>query len=103
MLMTALEEEVSDYIERNAQERSEDGHALVVRNGRARARKVTMGCGTMEVEAPLVNDKREVDGERQRFTSDILPPHMRRSPKVSEVLTVAVPPRFCRRTISSLR
>jgi len=86
MLMTALEEEVSDYIERNAQERSEDGHALVVRNGRARARKVTMGCGTMEVEAPRVNDKREVDGERQRFTSDILPPYMRRSPKVSEVL-----------------
>ena len=81
MLMTALEEEVSDYIERNAQERSEDGHALVVRNGRARARKVTM-----EVEAPRVNDKREVDGERQRFTSDILPPYMRRSPKVSEVL-----------------
>lgn len=86
MLMTALEEEVSDDIERNAQERSEDGHALVVRNGRARARKVTMGCGTMEVEAPRVNDKREVDGERQRFTSDILPPYMRRSPKVSEVL-----------------
>jgi len=60
----------------------------VVRNGRARARKVTMGCGTVEVEAPRVNDKREVDGQRQRFTSDILPPYMRRSPKVSEVLPV---------------
>ena len=47
---------------------------------------LTMGCGTMELEAPRVNDKREVEGERQRFTSGILPPYMRRSPKVSEVL-----------------
>ena len=85
MLMTALEEEVSDYVERHVQERDEDGHAVVVRNGRARVRKVTMGCGTVEVQAPRVNDKRVEDGERQRFTSDILPPYMRRSPKVSEV------------------
>jgi transposase-like protein len=33
-----------------------------------------------------VNDKRVVDGERQRFISKILPPYVRRSPKVSEVL-----------------
>ena len=66
----------------------DDGHALVVRNGRARARKVTMGSGTVEVDAPRVNDKRVEDGERQRFTSGILPPYMRRSPKVSEVLPV---------------
>ena len=88
MLMSALEEEVSDYVERHVEERDEGGHALVVRNGRARARKVTMGCGTVEVEAPRVNDKRVEDGERQRFTSGILPPYMRRSPKVSEVLPV---------------
>jgi len=88
MLMTALHEEVADYVERHSEERDEDGHALVVRNGRARARKVTVGCGTVEVEAPRVNDKRVVDGERQRFTSGLLPPYMRRSPKVSEVLPV---------------
>ena len=88
MLLMALEEEVSDYVERHAEERDEDGHALVVRNGRARARKVTMGSGTVQVEAPRVNDKRVEDGERQRFTSCILPPYMRRSPKVSEVLPV---------------
>jgi transposase-like protein len=29
-----------------------------------------------------------VEGERQRFTSEILPPYMRRSPKVAEVLPV---------------
>ncbi len=46
------------------------------------------GAGTIEVRAPRVNDRR-VDGqtgERKRFRSAILPPYMRRSPKVSEVL-----------------
>lgn len=89
MLMAALEEEVEAYIERHRGERDEHGRALVVRNGKARARKVTCGAGTLEIEAPRVNDKRVDDsGERQRFTSAILPPYMRRSPKVSEVLPV---------------
>jgi transposase-like protein len=88
MLLTALDVEVASYIERH-QERDEKGHALVVRNGKAQARNVTLGCGTVEVRAPRVNDRRHgPDGERRRFTSKILPPYMRRSPKVSEVLPV---------------
>jgi len=88
MLMKALQREVADYLETNA-ERDEGGRALVVRNGRARARKVTVGAGTIEVRAPRVNDKRvDEDGERCRFTSRILPPYMRRSPKVAEVLPI---------------
>ena len=50
---------------------------------------MTIGSGTMEVTAPRVRDKRVDDqGERCRFTSEILPPYMRRSPKVAEVLPV---------------
>ena len=61
----------------------------MVRNGKGKARKVTCGAGTLEVEAPRVNDKRvDEHGQRQRFTSRILPPYMRRSPKVAEVLPV---------------
>lgn len=58
-------------------------------NGKARPRQVTVGSGTVEIQAPRVNDRR-VDGEgnRQRFTSAILPPYMRRSPKVAEVLPI---------------
>lgn len=41
----------------------------------------------MQVRAPRVNDQRvDADGARQRFTSRILPPYMRRSPQVAEVL-----------------
>jgi transposase-like protein len=50
---------------------------------------VTCGAGTIEIQAPRVNDKRhDENGERMRFTSQILPPYMRRSPKVAEVLPV---------------
>jgi putative transposase len=90
MIATALEAEVADYVERFADERGEDGKRLVVRNGRARERKVTIGSGTVPVQAPRVNDKRldEDTGERQRFSSKILPAYARRSPKVNDVLPV---------------
>jgi transposase-like protein len=90
MIATALEAEVADYIERFADERDEDGRRLVVRNGRARQRKLTVGSGTVAVRAPRVNDRRvdEDTGARQKFSSRILPAYARRSPKVNDVLPV---------------
>lgn len=89
MLMTALEEEVAAYIEAHAHEVDDAGRRLVVRNGTNRERPVLCGVGGLQVKAPRVNDKRvSADGQRQKFTSRILPPYMRRSPKVSEVLPV---------------
>jgi transposase-like protein len=88
MLAAALEAEVADYVERHRAERAEDGRALVVRNGYAPGRKVTIGSGTMEVQAPRVNDKRVVNGARQRFRSSILPPYLRKSKAVTDVLPV---------------
>ncbi len=89
MLAAALEVEVDAYLERFRGERDGEGRALVVRNGKARARRVTVGSGTFEITAPRVNDRRtNAEGERERFTSAILPPYMRRSPKVAEVLPI---------------
>ena len=89
MLHRALELEVDQYLDRHRDARDEEDHALVTRNGKARTRKVTIGSGTMEVTAPRVRDERvDADGNRCRFTSEILPPYMRRSPKVAEVLPV---------------
>jgi putative transposase len=89
MLVAALETEVATYLEAHGEARDAEGHALVVRNGKGRTRKITLGAGTIPVSAPRVNDRRiNPDGERRRFTSRILPPYMRRSPKVAEVLPV---------------
>src|SRR5213593_3935481 len=89
LLLAALEAEIAAYLEAHRDERDAEGHTLVVRNGKGRTRKVTVGAGTIPVSAPRVNDRRiDQDGERRRFTSRILPPYMRRSPKVAEVLPV---------------
>jgi putative transposase len=87
MLAEALEAEVEFYIEAARGERDERGHALVTRNGYAKEREILCAAGAVEVKAPRVNDRRvDEDGNRQRFKSVILPPYMRRSPKVTEVL-----------------
>ena len=90
MIATALEAEVADYVGQFADERDDDGKRLVVRNGRARERKLTVGSGTVPIRAPRVNDKRvdEQTEERQKFSSRILPAYARRSPKVNDVLPV---------------
>ncbi|MET8808679.1 IS256 family transposase [Streptomyces sp. NPDC004546] len=88
MLAAALEAEVNAYIAELADQRDETGRRLVVCNGYHQPRKVTTAAGAVEVKAPRVNDKRvdEATGERKRFSSAILPPWCRKSPKISEVL-----------------
>ena len=51
---------------------------------------MTVGSGTVALRAPRVNDKRvdELTGERQKYSSKILPAYARRSPKVNDVLPV---------------
>jgi putative transposase len=89
MIAAALEAEVDEYVRSFAEERDEDGKRLVVRNGKARERKLTVGSGTLPIRVPRVNDKRvEEEGERQKFSSKILPAYARRSPKVTEVLPI---------------
>src|SRR3989475_132194 len=89
MLLAAVETEVAASLEAYREERDDGGHARVVRSGKGRTRKITLGAGTLPVRVPRVNDRRpDQDGERRRFTSRILPPYMRRSPKVAEVLPV---------------
>ena len=88
MLAAALEAEVDAYVEALASEVDEQGHRLVVRNGRGRPRTITTAAGTVAIVAPRVDDQR-VDpesGERRRFRSALVPPWCRTSPKVSEVL-----------------
>jgi len=86
MIEVALQVEVEEYVSRYRRERDAAGHAVVVRNGTARPRTVTTGVGPIPVAAPRVNDRRVVEGQRQRFTSVILPPYLRRSPRLAGVL-----------------
>jgi len=85
MILAALELEVEQYVQALLHLRNEQGHALVVRNGRSHhERTVRMGAGSVPIRAPRVNDRRP----DQRFTSQILPPYLRRSPRLEEALPV---------------
>src|ERR1700704_3308785 len=88
MLAEALQAEVDAYIAQFAEERDERGRRVVVRNGYHEPREGLTRAGAVEVTAPRVNDKR-VDpdtGERKRFSSAILPPWARKTPKITDVL-----------------
>lgn len=84
MIAVALEAERRAYLDAHAGERDATGKRMVVGNGHARQREITTGAGRVAVRAPRVDDRRE----GQRFTSAILPPYLRKSPKVTEVLPV---------------
>jgi putative transposase len=88
MLAAALQAEVAAYIEAHVDQVDEKGRRLVVRNGFHIEREVTTAAGAVPVKQPRVNDKRidEATGQRNRFSSAILPAWSRKSPTVSEVL-----------------
>lgn len=84
MIATALEAERRAYLEAHGELVDATGRRLVVGNGYAVERTITTAAGRVEVRAPRVDDRRE----DERFVSSILPPYMRKSPKVTEVLPI---------------
>ena len=82
MLLMALRVEVDDYVNRHKNLVDDNGCRLVVKNGVGRTRTITVGSGSIDVRAPRVDDRR--DGEK--FLSSILPPYLRKSPKVESLL-----------------
>jgi len=88
MLAEALQAEVDAYIAAHAADRDGNGRRLVVRNGSHEPREVLTSAGAVEVTVPRVNDKRTDPGtgERKRFSSAILPPWARKTPKITKVL-----------------
>jgi putative transposase len=82
MLQAAIENEVAEYVDRYGEERDGRGHRLVVRNGHQLERALVTGIGPVKVRQPRVHDRRA--GEA--FTSQILPPFMRRVPSVDALI-----------------
>jgi putative transposase len=85
MILVALDLEVEEYVQKLQHLRDEVGHAMVVRNGKSHhERTLHLGAGSIKIRTPRVHDRRE----EHQFTSKILPPYMRRSPRLEEALPV---------------
>jgi putative transposase len=85
MLTTAIEAEVAQWIGANEHLRDERGHRQVVRNGYLPERSITTGIGPVKVRQPRVLDRR-ASNEAEPFSSKILPPYLRKTRSIEELL-----------------
>jgi putative transposase len=85
LLAQAIEAEVAAWIVDHAHITDEAGRRQVVRNGHHPERTIQTGLGDVEVRQPKVHDRRPPD-ERERFTSAILPPYLRRTRSLEELI-----------------
>jgi putative transposase len=85
MLTRAIEEEVVEWIEQRADLHDVRGRQQVVRNGYLPRRTITTGIGPVEVKQPRVRDHRPA-GEAERFSSKILPPYLRKTKSIEELI-----------------
>ncbi|NOY43616.1 MAG: IS256 family transposase, partial [Planctomycetes bacterium] len=89
MLVHAIDSEVAEWIASHAHLTDEAGHRQVVRNGYHGKRKITTGLGQLEIEQPRVHDRRNSE-ERKKFTSKILPPYLRKTKSIEELISLAL-------------
>lgn len=86
-LQKAIEDEVAEYVNAARDERDGSGRRLVVRNGYKEPRKILSALGPIEVTQPRVNDRRvDEHGVRFRFTSKILPPYLRKTQSIEDLV-----------------
>ena len=85
MLQTAIEQEVSDYVNERTDIVDEDGRQLVVRNGSLPQREILTGIGPVTVRQPRVRDNRH-PVDREIFTSGILPKYLRKTKSIEELI-----------------
>jgi putative transposase len=86
MLQSAIEAEVQEFLEKHQERTDEDGRRFVVRNGQLPAREILTGAGPLEVRQPRVRDNSPNQEQRIRFSSKILPPYLRRSKSIDELI-----------------
>jgi len=85
LLTEAIEAEVAEWIERHQHSRDERGHHQVVRNGHLPERTLMTGVGPVTVKQPRVLDRRPAE-EAELFSSKILPPYLRKTKSMEELI-----------------
>jgi len=88
MIATAVGVEVSSFIEKYQYLLDNKGDRLIVRNGYSRPRKIVTGAGQLEISTPRIDDRILKKHGEQRFKSSIIPPYLRRTANINELLPV---------------
>lgn len=83
IIAQAVEAELSDFLQQYQELQDETGRRAVVRNGYLPERTILTGLGDVVVQVPKVRDR---SGSGIKFNSLLLPPYLKRSRSVEEVL-----------------
>lgn len=83
LIAEAVEVEVQELLSTHRQQRDKQGRQAVVRNGYLPERRLVTGIGEVEVRVPKVRDR---SGSGVKFNSRLLPPYLKRTQSVEEVL-----------------
>ena len=89
VIQQAIEAELATLLEQYANVKTLAGRQAVVRNGYLPEREVLTGAGPVTVKVPKVRDR---SGTGVKFNSAIVPPYVRKSPRVSAALPWLYPP-----------
>jgi transposase-like protein len=85
MLAQAIEAEVADWIDWHHECCDAAGRRQVVRNGHLPERTISTGVGPVTVLQPRVHDRRPAE-QREKFCSAILPPYLRKTKSIEELI-----------------
>ena len=83
IIAQAVESELEAFLSSYTDVKTESGHQGVVRNGYLPKRTITTGVGAVEIQVPKVRDR---TGQGIKFNSLLLPPYLKRSRCVAELL-----------------
>jgi transposase-like protein len=86
LLAAAVQAEVGAWIEDHAGVVDELGRRRVVRNGFMPERQIVTGIGPVRVKQPRVHDRRTPEEGREAFTSAILPPYLRKTRSMEDLI-----------------
>lgn len=86
MVATAVEAEIEAFLASHARERNPAGLRRLVRNGYLPQREIQTGIGPVKVRMPRVRDTDSRAGGRICFSSKILPPYLRRTKSLGELI-----------------
>jgi transposase-like protein len=85
LLAIAVETEIEGCIDFYKDLKDDLGRQRIIRNGYNPEREIQTGIGQIKVKVPRSRD-RQPEGEPIRFTSSILPPYLRRTRSIEELL-----------------
>jgi transposase-like protein len=85
MLGRAIEDEVAVFVGARSHLVDESGHRLVVRNGHLPERTIQTPMGAIPIKQPRVRDRRDAN-EHEGFQSSILPPYLRKTKSLEDLL-----------------